>query len=359
MAYYCWVYSGVHMEKILKGIVYRIMKKTAAVGLYFYYRGTERNGTENIPKSGPFIFAVNHQNAFMDAIVVGAVEPIPTYYMTRSDVFKPPFDWFLDAFKMMPIYRIRDGYSALHRNEEIFRNCKNILERKEAILIFPEGNHGLDYFLRPLTKGLARIALQSQNEMDLDIKIIPVGLNYFDHFHSGNKLIVNYGKAINAKDFIDDYREHPQKGLRHITKSIAEGMKETLIIPEKSDNYEQDKLVFNRANENEDYYSLKETGRLAYKKNQGNPLLGRVGRLFGLFNLPPLAFLKWVFNNKAKQPIFKSSIKLAFLIIVFPVWFLLCFLVGWVIGGWPLAMIVFLTQTVSLIIRQELTRLAR
>ena len=39
--------------------------------------------------------------------------------LTRSDVFGGPLQWFLDAMEMLPIYRLRNGYSNLKKNEEI------------------------------------------------------------------------------------------------------------------------------------------------------------------------------------------------------------------------------------------------
>ena len=37
------------------------------------------------------------------------------------------FQWFLDALKMIPIYRIRDGYNQLAKNEETFRTINSSL----------------------------------------------------------------------------------------------------------------------------------------------------------------------------------------------------------------------------------------
>jgi len=346
------------MEKVIKGIIYRTVKLLANIAIRFFYRGIEIVGKENIPKQGPFIYAVNHQNAFLDAIIVGALSPVPTYFMTRSDVFKPPFDWFLDALKMMPIYRIRDGYKALSKNDAIFDTCNKILMDKKALLIFPEGNHGLDYFLRPLTKGISRISLQSQVNMTTDIKVIPVGLNYFDHFNSGHKLVMVYGKAISVSDYVAGYNEHKHRGLKTFTDSVAEGMRETLVIPSNSDNYELQKNIFQRNNEHLTFQQLSEkVDDIAYLKTEKkSPLLGWLGELFSIFNLPPIALTKFIIKTKVSQRIFQGSIKIASLMLLFPVWFLLVFIIVWATISLKWAFIVFAVQVVTLLIRRELVR---
>lgn len=351
------------MEKFIKWIIYVVMKNTAGFSIRFYYRGVERNGVENIPKKGvPFIYAVNHQNAFLDAMIVGGISPIPTYFMTRADVFKPPFDWFLDALHMMPIYRIRDGYSSLQKNDAIFDTCRDLLAKKRALLIFPEGSHGLVRYLRPLTKGISRIALQSQVTMeDTPIKIIPVGLNYFDHFNSGKKLIINYGKAIEVQDYVELYNEHKQKGLRQITKDLTIGMREQLVIPENNDDYEDQKKIFTRKNEHLNFNQLKEgvNNPALQQEETSNPLFLSIGKFFGILNFPPLMLNQWLIKNKLKQEIFHSSVKVASAVLIFPWWFLLCFIIVSIWKGWMIGIAFFLLQLITLFIRREFVRLGR
>ena len=347
------------MEKVVKSIIYRVVKLLANVSLRFYFRGLDIVGKKNVPKNGPYIYAVNHQNAFLDAIIVGALSSTPTYFMTRSDVFKPPFDWFLDALKMMPIYRIRDGYKSLTKNDAIFDTCKNILANKQALLIFPEGNHGLDYYLRPLTKGLARISLQAQAQLEDDIKIIPVGLNYFDHFSSGHKLIINYGKPLRVQDYIDTYNDHKNKGLVSITKGISEGMQKTLVIPNDSDDYVEKKKIFQRSNENQSFKNLRTNiNHSKYLEDQKHhKLLAHIGKFFGILNWPPIFLTKYIIRTKVSQKIFTGSIKIASVMLLFPIWFIFCFLLVWILVGIKWACILFISQVLTLLIRSELVRL--
>lgn len=348
------------MEKVIKEFIYKTVKFLANVVLRVYFRCIAIDGKENIPREGPFIYAVNHQNAFLDAIIVGALSPVPTYFMTRSDVFKPPFDWFLDALKMMPIYRIRDGYDTLTRNESVFLTCKELLERKKAILIFPEGNHGLEYYLRPLTKGISRIAMQSQEAMNIPIRIIPVGLNYHDHFNSGHKLLIKYGAPISVQDRMPLYNEHKHKGLLHQTKAIASGMKTTLVIPADSEEYPSEKKIFQRKYESFSFRELqaKLSNKEVISEEKSFPFVGVIGELFGVFNFLPLWMTKYILKTKVSQKIFYGSIKVAALILIFPIWFLLCFAIIGFFWGITEAVIFFVIQLTTLLIRRELVRLS-
>ena len=64
----------------------------------------------------------------------------------------------------MPVYRIQDGVDSLKNNETIFQQCVRILSSKNTLILLPEGNHSGYWRLRPLKKGLARIAFQAQKE---------------------------------------------------------------------------------------------------------------------------------------------------------------------------------------------------
>ena len=52
-------------------MIYNFLKILAKLSIPFYFSSVEINGKENIPKEcRPIILAPNHQNAFLDAIVI-------------------------------------------------------------------------------------------------------------------------------------------------------------------------------------------------------------------------------------------------------------------------------------------------
>jgi len=162
-------------------LLYQFLSRSGRMALPFYFGRLEVNGKEHIPRDAPYIIAPNHQSAFLDAVLMGCFHRKPVSFLTRSDVFVEPFTKVLTALNMMPVYRIRDGYEKLSKNEEVFARCREILSSGNPVLIFPEGNMGEGHFLRPLTKGTSRMAIQSQLEITKDIYILPVGINYFHH----------------------------------------------------------------------------------------------------------------------------------------------------------------------------------
>lgn len=202
-----------------------------------YYRRLTIVGAEKIPADTPIIFAPNHQNALMDALAVLFAARQPVVFLARADIFKKPFvAKILNIVKMLPIYRIRDGYNSLERNQEVFDNTVGVLKSKIPLCILPEGNHEGLKRLRPLKKGIFRIAFQSEesNSFNLNLHIIPVGLDYSNYFNPGSDLTIVFGTPIRIADYADSYRENEQKTINTLMKLLAENMRSVMIhIPEE------------------------------------------------------------------------------------------------------------------------------
>ena len=79
--------------------LYLTVKYLGRLTLPIYFGRFEVNGRENIPKEDPFILAPNHQNAFLDAIMMGCYNDKPVHFLTRSDVFVEPYLGTLKAFE--------------------------------------------------------------------------------------------------------------------------------------------------------------------------------------------------------------------------------------------------------------------
>ena len=61
-------------------------------------------GVNNIPKTGPIIFASNH-SSFYDPPVIGIKSPRPIHYLARDTLFKGFFGECLRAIGTVPIAR--------------------------------------------------------------------------------------------------------------------------------------------------------------------------------------------------------------------------------------------------------------
>ncbi len=245
----------------MKLIWYHIVKAYIRLGLFFYYNKITIKGTENIPKNGATLFVGNHQNALIDPLLIATTNNRNTHFLTRAGVFKRKLIIkFFDSVQMIPIYRVRDGWSTLSKNEAIFKKCIEILNTQKSLLIFPEGSHNLVKKLRPLSKGFTRIIFGALKKYpDLKINIVPVGLNYNDTTEYPSSASIYYGKPILANDFWDKNDIH--KSTNNLKAVVFDGMKVlTTHIEKIGDEYE---TVFNKlSQENVDFLNPIDTNKI-------------------------------------------------------------------------------------------------
>jgi len=239
-------------------VFYKILYSIVSLAYKLYYRRFTVIGYEKIPFGSPVIFAPNHQNALMDALAVDFASKRSVVFLARADIFKKPFiAKILNMLRILPIYRIRDGIEALGNNQEVFDNTVAALKSNYPICILPEGNHEGQKRLRSLKKGIFRIALQAEesNQFNLNLHIVPVGLDYSDYFNAGADLTVVFGTPIRIADYAEQYHENEQKTINKLMNLLAEKMRSVMIhIPEEhykliyevSEMYEPD--VWNTCN---------------------------------------------------------------------------------------------------------------
>lgn len=193
-----------------KDQIYKAFRPLVDLTFRLSYRRYKLIGTENIPSDGSLIYAPNHTNALCDAIAVLGITTGRKVFVARADIFKnPKIAWLLNGFKIMPIRRMRDGIDEVRHNDETIQNAIDTLESGVPFCILPEGTHRPMHSLLPLTKGIFRIALQANEQFGHlhPIYIVPVGLEYGDHFHLWDSLVVSVGKAINVTEFAKQTRQ--------------------------------------------------------------------------------------------------------------------------------------------------------
>lgn len=96
------------------------------------YGRCETRGLENVPREGPLILASTHRS-YLDPLILGAFIPRPINVMAKSELFENPlFSALVTAFGAFPVDRERARGST-------FRAAAEILNRGEALVVFPEG----------------------------------------------------------------------------------------------------------------------------------------------------------------------------------------------------------------------------
>ncbi len=215
-------------------ISYRMARRYVNFAFRNFYSGYIVLGKENIPDKGPVIFGPNHQNALMDALLILKSTPykLSTVFIARGDIFKQGF--FMKALrflKILPAFRMRDGFENLGKNNDTFEESREVLETGNALCIMPEGNQGDEMKLRPLVKGIFRIAFTTQEKMgDKDeIKLIPVGIDYSNRTRFGEEVIINYGTAIPVKDYMPLYKQNPAKAINELRSKLRDAMHAQMV----------------------------------------------------------------------------------------------------------------------------------
>ena len=340
-------------------------------GLYLFYKRIIIEGKEHLPKNKPILFVPNHQNSFMDALLVVTHTKPFIYFLTRAQAFSSPLlGKFLRSLNMLPVYRVRDGLSSVTKNNAIFEECINYLKRNDAVLVFPEANHDLRRRIRPLSKGFTRIAFDAEvrENWEMGLHVIPVGVNYTEHRRSRNTVKVVFGSPILMKDFRKLYEKDEREATNELKKQVSDGMKELVMHVPNLDHYPLCKIVLDDLEEDEKKLidpdlvnanvkkieqqatpELFETARKIYELAEEQDfsiktIHGRKKPMLALILLLPLYLFSWINNlipyqvvrkiiaSVIKDHAFDASIKFLIGVTLFPLFWILVSLILWVSG---------------------------
>lgn len=360
---------------------YKIGYSIVITGSRTYFKNFKYLGKEKIPKNAGIIYAVNHQNAFLDPIVIAGQTNNPINFLARADIFKNKFVYkLLRSVYMLPIYRQRDGEDTIKKNQKTFEDCYEILKNNGHLIIFPEGNHNSKKKLRTLKKGVSRIALGTLSKYgkDIPLYIVPIGIDYENHFDMNKDVLLNVGEPININEYFNEYVKSPVEVINRLTQQVRRNLESVLIHIKDDENYDEiyyliHSFPINNETDSEKKFtlrnsllskleSLKENEFSTYKKVLENV---KVVRSFVkknkirpyLLKKSPLSFLKisvlslimiialplhlitlttnylpykipvWFVENKIKDKTFHGSLKQSIGVILFIIyWFLLVLL---------------------------------
>lgn len=340
-------------------------------GLRLYYKKIIVKGKEKIPRKKPVLFLPNHQNSFMDAFLVVTNVKFFTYFLTRAQAFNPPLlGWYIRSLNMLPVYRVRDGLSSVTKNNAIFEECIRYLKRNDAILVFPEANHNLKRRIRPLSKGFTRIAFDAevQENWNMDLHVIPVGVNYSEHRSTRNKIWVEFGDPIHMKDFKKVYEKDEREAANSLKDRVSEEMKKLTMHVTNLDHYPLCKIIIEDLEKDEIGLINPKIANEKVKKIEENltpeivevaasvsdfaernkfdikTIVGRQRSNFIMMLLSPLYLFSWLNNlipyqavrkiigTVIKDHAFDASIKFLCGLILFPLTWLSFTLILWLSG---------------------------
>lgn len=363
---------------------YRIVRPLARIALKTYFSKIYLNGLEKIPDDKPVILAANHPSAFLEPCILATTLPRPLHFMVRGDLFQRPiYRALLMSLHMIPMYRLKDiGIKGVRNNFSSLDYSYDLLKKNEQVLILAEGTTKHEKRLRPIQKGTARMALGAVEKYpELDVQIIPIGVNYTDILNYRSAVMLQIGDPIPIQTFLQGKREHPAQIIKKVTQKLRESLENLVIHIEKEEDEFLSEGLFELYHHNypspnfpvqsTDPKPLARSISIANKVNhlpseekerlvkkikiyQSNLIkhqladevivqphnyhpLGIIGIIFGflpfvlgwLFNILPIKFGKFLAENKVKSITFHASIKasmaLAAYIIYFPLLLLLAF----------------------------------
>lgn len=144
-------------------------------------------GLENISKSGGRIYASNHRS-YADPVLISIKVPKRFAYMAKEELFRNPFFSALIRFMgAFPVVRGSGDLSVIDTASDKLRIGKNLV-------IFPEGTRSKDGKVGKGKTGVALIAAKTQAD------VIPVGIVFEGKLKFRKKVVVKYGKPINASE---------------------------------------------------------------------------------------------------------------------------------------------------------------
>ncbi|ESA34999.1 phospholipid glycerol acyltransferase [Leptolyngbya sp. Heron Island J] len=181
----------------LAPLAYKIGKR---VVLPNFFRTIRIVGQENIPTSGPVVFAPTHRSRW-DALLIGLVGHQTTRrylrFMVTADECLGMQGWAIKRLGGFPVDVRRPAIATL-------RHGLQLLQNRQTLVIFPEGDIFRQKQVQCLKPGLARLALQAeQSTPNLGVKILPIYLDYDSpHPSFGSSVEVRIAPTLSVSNYM-------------------------------------------------------------------------------------------------------------------------------------------------------------
>ncbi|MFL5738734.1 MAG: 1-acyl-sn-glycerol-3-phosphate acyltransferase [Flavisolibacter sp.] len=288
---------------------YRLLKVYARFAIWIYCRRIIINKPELLKAKGPLLLAANHPNSFLDGVILTTLFDERVYSLARGDVFKKKWiDNLLRSLQLLPIYRTSEGSENLEQNYTTFAACRKTFEQGGIVLIFSEGRCENEWHLRPLKKGTARLAITSWQQ-SIPLKVIPTAFNYSSFKKFGKEMHLFFGEEIGSNSVLQEETEG--KRLLAFNENLEHQLKQLVYEIHPEDRMRVKKI-----------FPIKRTASFYF-------LL--VPAICGWLLHAPLFYLAKTIASRFKNSGHYDSVLHGLLILSYPVYLLLIFIISWFI----------------------------
>lgn len=195
--------------------VYRALRHVAHGVNRAYFRVTVEGGS--VPSTGPVIVAPVHRSN-VDFLVVSEVTPRKLYYMAKDTLWRSArFGTFLESIGAFPVHRQGADRLALDR-------AQDVLERGDALIVFPEGTRRSGPVVEELHEGAAFLAART------GAPIVPVGIGgTAAAMPKGSKMV----RPVKVHVVVGDPLAAPERSQRgrvprHQVHAVTEALRQEL-----------------------------------------------------------------------------------------------------------------------------------
>lgn len=202
-------------------MLYRLFQWVGGIALHWFYRDVRVLHSDRIPRNGPLLIAMNHQNALVDAIVAQAVVPRDLRMTAKATLAQGIAGATLMRLAgVILLRRTTDetGSADPLRNRTSFESIIAELRAGGAVLIFPEGKSHNEPVIAPLKTGLARAALRAREAGVTGIQIIPIGVTFESKAEPNTVVVAQVAEVISVDDWPND--DHQK-----LTDAVAERLR--------------------------------------------------------------------------------------------------------------------------------------
>jgi 1-acyl-sn-glycerol-3-phosphate acyltransferase len=197
-----------------------------------FFREVAVKGAENLPDSGPVIFTPNHPNALVDPLLLFFFPPVyKIRFVAKAPLFKIPLlGWIMRKMHAIPVVRKFEADGKVDY-KAFFSACVDSLGAGSSIVIFPEGASLPQPHMTTMRTGAARLFFMAR-EKNIDVRIVPVGLNYEQGSIFRSSVVVSAAPALDTTDLAEKHKGSPQIAVRELTERIRVNLEEHVFQTE-------------------------------------------------------------------------------------------------------------------------------